>query len=108
MIFVESPRSEEELRTIGKAVNRPLLANMVETGLTPLMSAAELQEMGFSIVIFPGGLARFLTKQATEFLTTLKEEGTTRSNLERMYTFQEQNGLLGLEEFDELGRKYAS
>jgi methylisocitrate lyase len=108
IIFVESPRSQEELRAIGKSINRPLLANMVETGLTPLMSAAELQEMGFSVVIFPGGLARFLTKQATEFLTTLKEEGTTKSNLERMYTFQEQNGLLGLEKFEALSKKYAS
>ncbi len=107
IVFVESPRSEDELSEICRSINRPLLANMVETGLTPLMPAGELQRMGFSVVIFPGGLARFLTRQATEFLTTLKEEGTTSSNLERMYSFQEQNALLGLEKFEALSKKYA-
>ncbi len=108
VIFVESPKSEEELAKIGQAINRPLLANMVETGLTPLLPAAELQKLGFNVVIFPGGLARFLTRQAEDFLTTLKEQGTTASFLDRMNTFQRHNELLELEKFNELSKKYAS
>ena len=108
IVFVESPKSVEELEKIGQSINRPLLANMVETGLTPLLPAAELQKLGFSVVIFPGGLARFLTRQAEEFLTTLKAEGTTASYLDRMNTFQRQNELLELAKFDELSRKYVS
>jgi 2-methylisocitrate lyase-like PEP mutase family enzyme len=108
VIFVESPKSEEELTKIGQAINRPLLANMVETGLTPLLPAAELQKLGYNVVIFPGGLARFLTRQAEDFLTTLKEQGTTASYLDRMNTFQRHNELLELEKFNELSKKYAS
>ncbi|MCZ6472876.1 MAG: oxaloacetate decarboxylase [SAR324 cluster bacterium] len=108
VIFVESPKSEEELAKIGQAINRPLLANMVETGLTPLLPAAELQKLGFNVVIFPGGLARFLTRQAEDFLNTLKEQGTTASYLDRMNTFQRHNELLELEKFNELSKKYAS
>lgn len=108
IVFFESPRSVEELEQVGKSINRPLLANMVETGLTPLLPAAELQKLGFSVVIFPGGLARFLTKQAEEFLASLKAEGTTEPYLDRMNTFQKQNELLELEKYDALSRKYAS
>ncbi|MCZ6533965.1 MAG: oxaloacetate decarboxylase [SAR324 cluster bacterium] len=108
VIFVESPKSEEELAKIGQAINRPLLANMVETGLTPLLPAAELQKLGYNVVIFPGGLARFLTRQAEDFLNTLKEQGTTASYLDRMNTFQRHNELLELEKFNELSKKYAS
>ncbi len=108
VIFVESPKSEEELTKIGQLINRPLLANMVETGLTPLLPAAELQRLGFNVVIFPGGLARFLTRQAEDFLTVLKEQGTTASYLERMNTFDRHNELLELAKFDELSKKYAS
>lgn len=108
IVFFESPRSVEELEQVGKSINRPLLANMVETGLTPLLPAAELQKLGFSVVIFPGGLARFLTKQAEEFLASLKSEGTTEPYLDRMNTFQKQNELLELEKYDALSRKYAS
>ena len=54
------------------------------------------------MVIFPGGLARFLTRQAEEFLQALKSEGTTAGHLDRMNTFQRQNEILGLAELDAL------
>ena len=76
IVFVESPKSVQELEKIGQSINRPLLANMVETGLTPLLPAAELQKLGFSVVIFPGGLARFLTKQAEAFLAPASGRNT--------------------------------
>ncbi|MFQ5905630.1 MAG: oxaloacetate decarboxylase, partial [bacterium] len=58
IVFVESPESVEEMRAITAAIDAPLLANMVETGRTPLLSARELQEIGYKIVIFPGSLTR--------------------------------------------------
>jgi carboxyvinyl-carboxyphosphonate phosphorylmutase len=106
VVFVESPTSVEELQSVGASFDGPVLANMVETGLTPLLSAPELQALGFNIVIFPGGLARFLTREAQEFLSTLKSEGTTASYLNRMNTFKQQNELLGLAEIDALAKKY--
>lgn len=107
VIFVESPKSEQELAQVAHSINRPLLANMVEHGLTPLLSGPELQQLGFSVVIFPGALTRFLAKQAVGFLAEVKQARTTRGQVERIFNFQEYNRMLGLEELEELGRRYA-
>ena len=106
VIFFESPRSVEELSEVPKSINKPVLANMVETGLTPLISAQELEDLGYKLVIFAGGLARFLTRQAEGFLQNLKETGTTEAYMDRMNSFQEQNKLLELSRFEEMAKKY--
>tara|TARA_B100000676_G_scaffold75998_1_gene75571 strand:+ start:10378 stop:11241 length:864 start_codon:yes stop_codon:yes gene_type:complete len=106
VIFFESPRSVEELSEVPKSINKPVLANMVETGLTPLISAQELENLGYKLVIFAGGLARFLTRQAEGFLQNLKETGTTEAYMDRMNSFQEQNELLELSRFEEMAKKY--
>jgi len=82
VVFVESPRSEEELQTVAQEVNRPLMANMVENGLTPLLPAARLQELGYSLVIFPNSLTRFVVKQAMGFLQRLRADGSSQAMLE--------------------------
>lgn len=107
VIFVESPHSEAELETVGREINKPLLANMVERGLTPLLPARRLQELGYGIAIFPGALARFIVKQAMDFLHQLKARGTTRDMLDNMLSFQELNALLGLAEYEELDERYS-
>ena len=106
VIFFESPRSIEELTAVPKSIDKPVLANMVETGLTPLLSAPELQELGYGVVIFAGSLARFLARQAQGFLESLKETGTTEPYMDRMNSFQEHNELLELPKFEELAKKY--
>jgi 2-methylisocitrate lyase-like PEP mutase family enzyme len=108
VIFVESPRSEAELTKIGQSIDAPLLANMVETGLTPLLPAKNLQQLGFSVVIHPGAIGRFIGKQLQPFLQTLKEEGTTLSELSRMLDFESQNAVVGLPEMLARARRYQS
>ncbi|MEE2689552.1 MAG: oxaloacetate decarboxylase [Pseudomonadota bacterium] len=106
LIFFESPRSIEELTEIPKVIDKPVLANMVETGLTPLITAQRLEDLGYSLVIFAGSLARFLTRQAEGFLKNLKETGTTEAYMDRMNSFQEQNDLLELSKFEKMAEKY--
>ena len=106
VIFFESPRSIEELKAVPAGIDKPVLANMVETGLTPLLSAPELEAIGFDLVIFAGSLARYLTRQAEGFLENLKESGTTEAYMDRMNSFQNQNNLLELPKFEELAKKY--
>jgi carboxyvinyl-carboxyphosphonate phosphorylmutase len=106
VVFVESPRSEAELERIGQSVDAPLLANMVESGLTPLLPAKTLQQMGFSVVIHPGAIGRFIGKQLKSFLQTLKEEGATISQLDRMLDFESQNAIVGLPEMLAEARRY--
>ena len=106
VVFVESPRSEEELAAIGQAIGKPLLANMVETGMTPLLPPERLQELGYALVIHPGALGRFIGKQVQAFLARFRAEGSTIGQLDQMLTFAEQNEIVGLEAYNALAAKY--
>jgi 2,3-dimethylmalate lyase len=53
IIFVESPESEAEMAEIGRSISKPLLANMVEGGRTPILPAQRLEELGYAIAIYP-------------------------------------------------------
>jgi 2-methylisocitrate lyase-like PEP mutase family enzyme len=108
ILFVEAVRTPEQMREVTKAFGDkvPLLSNMVEGGKTPFLSAAELEEIGYSIVIFPGGFVRALTFMATEYFASLKEHGTTKQYQERMLDLKGINDLLGTESILEAGGKY--
>ncbi len=108
VIFVESPLSEEELARIGSSISTPLLANMVETGKTPILPAQRLQELGFSLVIHPGAVGRFVSQQLKGFLARLKAEGSTLSQLDQMADFKTQNEIVGLEQMLALAERYKS
>jgi len=108
ILFVEAPQTEEQTRAVtGQLGNRlPLMANMVEGGKTPQKSAAELQELGFSLVIFPGGMVRAIAKTMQAYIASLKEHGSNVPFRDRMLDFDQLNGLLGTDEMLELGIGY--
>jgi 2-methylisocitrate lyase-like PEP mutase family enzyme len=107
ILFVEAPKTRAELQRIPPAVNGvPLMANMVEGGKTPPLPAADLQALGFSLVIFPGAIVRALARTASEFYASLAALGTTEPFSERMYDFAALNNVLGTPELIELGKKY--
>jgi len=94
VIFVEAPLSEEELAEIPRAVSKPVMANMVEGGKTPLVSTARLAEMGFRLVIYPNSLTRLLVGSGQRMLADLREQGTTAGWRDRMADFGTLNRLL--------------
>ena len=97
VLFVEAPEDEEMLARIGAELNDwPLVANMVEFGKTPLLPAARLGELGFSLVIYPGTLVRSLVKTSRDVLKALKRDGSSLGLLGQLATFDEVNELLGL------------
>ena len=108
MLFIEAPRQRDELaRVVKQAAGKvPLMANMVEGGKTPILPARELQELGFSLVIFPGGIVRALAKTAEEFYRSLKTHGTTDPFRPRMFDFAALNDLIGTTELMALGKQY--
>ncbi len=53
VVFIESPESEAEMAEIGRSISRPLLANMVEGGRTPILPAEKLKQLGYAIAIYP-------------------------------------------------------
>ena len=106
VVFVEAPQSEEELREIPKKINAPLLANMIENGVTPTFSAKELKSMGYSLVVFPlSGLygSAFAMKK---ILTDLKKNGSTKNSKDTMLDFNEFNELVELSKFMKMEEKY--
>jgi 2-methylisocitrate lyase-like PEP mutase family enzyme len=108
LLFVEAPRSREELKTVADALQgtKPLMANMVEGGKTPLTGAAELEALGFSLVIFPGAVVRVVAKAAQDFYRTLHAHGTSAPFAERMFDFAALNEVIGTPEMLALGRAY--
>ncbi|MDO8695180.1 MAG: isocitrate lyase/phosphoenolpyruvate mutase family protein [Sheuella sp.] len=96
ILFVDGPQSIEELELIGKNLPGPLLANMSETGLTPLRSAKELQEMGFAIALFPSSTVRLTIKAVDDFLIDLKKTGDSRNWVDKMASLEQTNNALGL------------
>ena len=108
VLFVEAPKARDELAKIVKQLGRtlPLMANMVEGGKTPILSAAELEALGFSLVIFPGGIVRTLAKTAVDYYASLAAHGSTQPFCERMFDFDALNRLIGTPEMLERGRRY--
>jgi 2-methylisocitrate lyase-like PEP mutase family enzyme len=108
MLFVEAPKTRDDLGRMVKALGgtAPLMANMVEGGKTPPLPAAELDAMGFALVIFPGGIVRAFGRMAADYYASLKAHGTSAPFRDRMLDFDGLNDLIGTPEMLTLGKRY--
>ena len=88
-IFPEALQTKEEFRDFAQEVKVPLLANMTEFGKSPLLSVAELGELGYRMVIFPQSAFRVSMKTTDEFFRALKKAGSAEGWLDRMQTRKE-------------------
>ena len=108
LLFIESPESEEEMRTIGQAFDLPLVANMVEGGRTPILSAQDLTSIGYGLAIFPA-TAFLAAAQAFESVyETLKKDGSTNQLQTPLYPFSKMSQKMGFDwvaEFDQAHAK---
>jgi 2-methylisocitrate lyase-like PEP mutase family enzyme len=106
IVFIESPESEDELATIAGRIGKPLIANMVNGGRTPMLAASRLAELGYAAAIFPA--VGFLA--SAQALTTaygdLAEHGTSTGQVP-MYSFADFNELIGFRDVWEFERRYA-
>ncbi|MBU3653030.1 MAG: oxaloacetate decarboxylase [Limnohabitans sp.] len=109
-LFIEALRSQDDMkRACDRFAHRvPLLANMIEGGLTPVKSADQLGEIGFRIVIFPGGTARWVAAGLQTYFGSLKTHGTTDPVREQMLNFNQLNDVIGTPELLALGQTYAA
>lgn len=110
IIFVEAPRTNEELAAVPKALGgkRPLMANMVEGGRTPMTPVSALEAMGYDLVVFSAGVVRAMAKTARSFYDTLAADGTSDAIRDQMYSFDELADIVGTSELLAQGRKYDS
>ena len=100
-VFVEAPQSVSELEQIARELPPPLVANMIERGVTPHLSRTELAELGYQLIVCPLAALYAATKAATKVLTELKEKETTAALYDELVTFDEFGALV------ELDRRYA-
>ena len=107
-VFIEAPETKEEMREIARNVPGPLVANMIERGVTPLMGPDELKELGFQLVVWPLGPLYASAKALQEVYTTLRTRGTTEPILDRLISFNEFHEVVGLEEKYQLAARYKS
>jgi len=106
-LFIEAPQDERELECIAKTFpDVILIANMIEGGKTPGLTAGQLQALGFKIVFWPCTALYGIVHSLTAIFTELKETGTTKRCEDSMLNFSEFNQFIGLEKFQELERKY--
>jgi len=108
ILFVEAPGSKSELSKLSSDLGTrlPLMANMVEGGKTPILSAAELEALGYSLVIYPGGVVRALAYAARDFYATLARDGTSAAFRNRMFDFAALNDVIGTTELLALGKSF--
>lgn len=91
VIFPDAPTSVEDMKTIRAEIGLPLVANMSEYGKTPLLSAAEIADLGFDIALYPSSTLFAAAQSAREIAGILRDEGTTRDNLDKLILFNELN-----------------
>ena len=108
VIFIEAPKTIDEMELISKEIKAPLLANMIEEGITPNLTADQLRKMGFRMVVFPLSALYSATFAIKQTLQTLKKTGTTKELKNKMITFQEFNDLVNLSAYHKLEKKYSS
>ena len=110
VLFIEAPRNRQDMQSIVEQLGPdiPLMANMVEGGNTPSLDASELQAIGYSLVIFHGGLVRAFAHMARVYFRNLKNNGSNDAFRDRMLDFDQLNELLDTRLLLQHGQYYES
>jgi 2,3-dimethylmalate lyase len=107
VLFVEALQTYEEITRVVREVKVPLLYNFVEHGKSPLLPVAELQRLGFKLVIFPGSIMLAVLPLVRQILGEIKHHGTTEVLLERMTNVVELFETMGLSDMLALDARVA-
>lgn len=106
VVFVEAPRTREELAALPGRIDVPLVANVVEGGLTPQLSAAELGDLGYRVVLYANTALRVGAAAVRDAFAELRARGDSRGLLNRMLDWKERQQLVGLPEAEALAVRY--
>lgn len=100
MIFPEALQDEKEFAAFRNSIHVPLMANMTEFGKSRLLSAAQLQELGYNVVIYPVTTLRLAMGAIERGLTEIKNFGTQESLLPEMQTRKDLYDLLRYQDYN--------
>jgi methylisocitrate lyase len=104
-IFPEALKTPEEFRRFAKEIDVPLLANMTEFGVSPLLTFDELRDMGYRLVIFPVSALRIAMKACERFYRGLRRQGTQKAFVPDMQTRKELYQLIEYEKYAAMDSK---
>ena len=104
--FVEAPESLAQMAEIGKRAPRPIVANMIEKGKTPVLSRAELSKMGFDLILYPLAGIFAAARALKDVYEKLKRDETTDGMYDRLMTFSAFNDLIGVEQKYKLAERF--
>jgi 2,3-dimethylmalate lyase len=105
-IFIEAPKSVDEMRKIGRSIKAPLVANMIEGGATPLLSSSEIHRMGFNLILYPLSVLYANTFATMQILKELRKSGTTAKLKDKLVNFDQFNEIVELSKFKKMENKY--
>ncbi|MEE2860052.1 MAG: isocitrate lyase/PEP mutase family protein [Paracoccus sp. (in: a-proteobacteria)] len=107
VVFVEALESVDEMREACRRIDAPMMANMADGGKTPILPAAELQAIGYSMAIYPAMTGLAAAQAAENALAAFIQHGTSVTPAQPLFDFAEFNGLIGFPEVWEFERKWA-
>ncbi len=107
-LFVEAPRSEDEVAAVAEEFpDTPLLFNWLEGGETPPVPLERLKELGFGLIIFPLSTMLAATRAIRETLAKIHADGSPISVMEdRLLPFEEFTDFIGLPEIEDLEERF--
>ena len=106
VLFIEAPNAEQLPKIAPRFKGVPLLYNMATSGKTPFLSKAEIERLGFKLIIYPNWMMLAAIKAASEVLETLKKEGSIASLAPQVPSFKEFFDLVGMDEVQEMEARY--
>ncbi len=107
LVFIEAPRTIDEMRTITSSVMAPCLANNIEGGKSPVLSAGELEKIGYAVVVFPVSATYAIAKIIREVMGEILTSGTSKGVWDRMVDFEEFSKIVDLAGLRDLESSYA-
>jgi carboxyvinyl-carboxyphosphonate phosphorylmutase len=107
-IFIEAPKSIDEMKKIGRSIKAPLVANMIEGGATPLVSSKVLHKMGFKLILYPLSVLFANAFASMKILHELRKSGTTTRLKKNVVNFDQFNEIVDLTKFKKMERGYVS
>ena len=108
VVFIEAPESREEFERIGREVDAPLLANMVEGGFSPVLPAETLARLGFAIAIYPGTGFLAVAKTLEDVYGHLRTNGSSIDLGTGSISIGEMHELMGFEEVWEFEKRWSA
>ncbi|WP_337879432.1 isocitrate lyase/phosphoenolpyruvate mutase family protein [Rheinheimera sp.] len=108
LLFIEAPKSLEQMQLIAQEFGAkvPLVHNLVEGGASPVVSAAELAELGYKVALYPVALLHAFVPTAQALLEHIKQHGETRQFSQPMLDLNQINQLLNADPLLEQVKKY--